>query len=116
MGTLRTAEADAFYRQQIAAGILEGPCKLCTKEAVHTFNHWRIIENDFPYDLIATVHHMLIPKRHVTERDLNQEEREELLDIKDTFLATEYEYISEATHKKKTIPGHFHLHVLVTKG
>jgi hypothetical protein len=52
--------------------------------------------------------------RHVVEDELNQEEIGELKEIKNTTLSVEYEYIILATHKKKLISKHFHLHIIVT--
>lgn len=35
------------------------------KPVIKEFEHWFIIENDFPYDAIATVNHMIFTKRKV---------------------------------------------------
>ena len=41
----------------------KNPDFFTTAPSIEEFNHWRIINNDFPYDNVASVHHMLIPKR-----------------------------------------------------
>ena len=79
------------------------------------FTLWKIIPNDFPYDRIAKKHHMIVPLRHVQEKDLSTEERAELQEIKGRgFDDDTYEYIIEAAQKIKSVPGHFHLHLVVT--
>ncbi|MEK7600510.1 MAG: hypothetical protein AAB463_00930 [Patescibacteria group bacterium] len=115
MGTFRLPESEKAYRNAIAQGALAGACPLCAKEAIKTFTHWRLIVNDFPYDKIARVHHMLIPKRCVPEGSLTSEEREELLTLKSGEINEGYEYIIEALHNKKSIPGHFHLHCVIVR-
>ena len=115
MGTLRTDESMKRYATFIEKGGLGDGCKLCEKESLRSFIHWRIVSNDFPYDKIASVHTMIIPNRHVGERELSSEERTEFEIIKDTYLHNTYEYIIEATYKKKTIPAHFHMHLIITK-
>ncbi len=71
--------------------------------------------NAFPYDRIAKTHDMIVPLRHVDEDHLNDEELKELKIIKDNYLHKEYEFIIEATYKVKSIPAHFHLHLLTIK-
>ncbi len=91
-------------------------CALCKKaEPIHKFEHWLLVPNSFPYDLVAETHHMLIPKRHVTYKELTGEEREELELLKSTHLEDNYETIAENTNRRKTIPQHFHLHLIVFK-
>ena len=115
MARLRTQESEEKYKKLIAEGYLDDGCKLCEAPSVKDFEYWRIIRNDFPYDLIAQVHDMITPKRHVKEHDLLQEEREEYVEIKETYLENNYELIIEPTVRFKSIPGHFHLHIIVAK-
>src|SRR5579859_2574587 len=115
MGSLRTPEQKKRYQEAIANGALEQGCALCAKKAMQTFSHWKIIQNDFPYDRIASVHHMLVPTRHITEPELTEEEYNELLELKKSHLNQNYEYLIEATPKLKSIPSHFHLHLIVSK-
>ena len=113
MASLRTAEGLAKheeYKKTISAG--DG-CALCAKPAIKSFKYWKITDNTFPYDLIAKEHHMLIPLRHVREDDLNDLELKEMAEIKEKFIHPDYDYIIEATHHEKSIPDHFHLHLIV---
>lgn len=115
MGDLfRTLEGAKKYRDYRARGILEQHCVLCAKSPVQTFTYWKIVTNDFPYDRIAQTHEMIVPIRHVTESELTQAEFDELLQIKETELQR-YDYTIEAMQNKKTIPQHFHLHLIVGK-
>lgn len=115
MVRLRTQESEEKYKKLIAAGYLTGGCKLCEASSLRDFEYWRIIRNDFPYDLIAQVHDMIVPKRHVKENDLSEEEGKEYGEIKATYIESNYEFILEPTLKLKTIPEHFHLHLIVAK-
>lgn len=56
---------------------------------------------------------MLVPIRHVREDELTSEEISELALVKAGFVNDEYDYVLEATNKTKTIPSHFHLHLVV---
>lgn len=90
---------------------------LCEKVALpgKQFEHWKIVVNDFPYDTIAARHDMIVPILHVVEPELTAEEWKELLRLKETILSDEYDYLLEATHKGKSIPAHFHLHLVTAK-
>lgn len=113
MGNLRTKQAQEVYKKFVDNGGLGGGCKLCEKEVLSSFTYWKILENDFPYDKIADIHHMIVPIRHVTEPELSQDELNEFVQIKKDILHNKYEFIIEATHLKKSIPEHFHLHLIV---
>lgn len=91
-------------------------CPICPRNPLNEFKHWKIIKNNFPYDRIAKKHTMLTTKRHTTEKDLNQKELSELKLIKDEFMRnSDYNYIMEATNHTKSLPGHFHLHLIVLR-
>ncbi|OGG41758.1 hypothetical protein A2837_00895 [Candidatus Kaiserbacteria bacterium RIFCSPHIGHO2_01_FULL_46_22] len=89
-------------------------CVLCNKSALQDFKYWRITKNDFPYDRIAKVHDMIIPLRHTNEAGLTADETAELLMIKQQYLQ-DYEYIIEAAETRRSIPEHFHLHLIQSK-
>lgn len=115
MASFRTKESEEkfqAFRKTIPA---DAPCPLCEKQGTENFKFWKIVPNSFPYDKIASTHHMVVPLRHVAEDELNEEELAEFKEIKEKVLHTEYEYIIEATFKKKSIPAHFHLYLLVAK-
>jgi hypothetical protein len=56
---------------------------------------------------------MLIPIRHTA--DINEEEQAEFQEIKKSYINHHYRYIMEATHPTKSIPQHYHLHLVEIK-
>jgi len=115
MVSLRTAEGSKRYREYLKNETSESSCSLCDKESIKDFQFWRLVENSFPYDQIAKTHHMLVPVRHVPEDGLTVDELAELKMIKGVFINAAYDWIIEATYKNKSIPDHFHLHLIVGK-
>ncbi len=113
MGTLRTPETEAAYTKVKEEGHLREGCVLCTIPSVKEFNEWRIIENRFPYDLIASVHHMILPKRHTAE--LSKSEQKEYEEIKETYMQPTYEFFIEPVNRQRSIPEHWHLHLITAK-
>ena len=110
MSTLRTKQSEEEYQKN--KDII---CPLCERESIHKFKYSKIIQNNFPYDKIAKIHHMIVPFRHVTENELTGDELVEFNEIKQKYLYPEYEYLIESSMKKKSIPEHFHLHLIVSK-
>lgn len=91
-------------------------CPLCKAKNIKKFKYWKIIKNDFPYDRIASRHDMLVPIRHATEEKLNRKEQAEYKKIKETYLEeSSYDYFLEVSQKGKSIPSHFHMHLIVLK-
>ena len=115
MVSLRTAEGKKKYKEYLSTHSESGVCDICAKEPIKKFAGWKIIENSFPYDQIAQTHHMLTTLRHVDEAALSSEELGELKMIKKTFVNDSYDWIIEATTKNKSIPAHFHLHLIIAK-
>jgi hypothetical protein len=79
------------------------------------YQYWRIINNKFPYDSVAKVHHMLVPKRQFAHPiEINKMETVEL----DTIIATyldDYDAIMLNLPKARTIPNWLHYHLLTFK-
>lgn len=84
---------------------------------IKEFKHWVIIENEFPYDAVATTSHLISTKREIALdwNLLNKEEWEEFKSIKEEYLKNNYDAIWENFPSGQTIPGHFHLHLVVLK-
>ncbi len=84
---------------------------------IKEFKHWVIIENEFPYDAVATTSHLISTKREIALdwSLLNKEEWEEFKSIKEEYLKNNYDAIWENFPSGQTIPGHFHLHLVVLK-
>lgn len=116
MGSLlRTKETQELYDKVIAEGLLKEGCVLCKAPSKEEFKYWRVIENKFPYDRIAQVHDMLIPKRCVKEEAFTQEEIEEFKEIRKSYVEDNYGYVIEPTFKNKSVPEHYHLHLILGK-
>ena len=110
---LRTPEMRDKYQIHLDTGVLDRGCIICEREPLECYKYWKVIENHFPYDRIASLHNMLVPMRHVTEEELTKEEYQEL-QIKKNHT-DQYHYIIEAANHSKSIPQHFHLHLIVAK-
>jgi diadenosine tetraphosphate (Ap4A) HIT family hydrolase len=115
MKQLRSAKYHETYEKLKLERKGQDHCFLCSTKSIQEFKHWRILLNDFPYDVIASTHHLIVPKIHKTEHLLTEEEREELILLKDTVLDKVYEFVVETLPSQKSIPKHFHLHLMVFK-
>ncbi len=104
---------DSYQDYQKNGGLSKG-CVLCDKEPIKKFKYWFITVNDFPYDRIAKLHNMLVPFRHVTESELTDQERNEFVEIKQNYLE-DYDFLIEAAEKKRSVPKHFHIHLIAAK-
>lgn len=111
---MRSPENEARY-QAVLAQRDPAICPLCAIPSRKEFEHWRLVENDFPYDLVASVHHMLIPKRHAIERELSAEEWEEFNRIKHGYANEHYAMMFEGMAGQHSVPSHFHVHLVVLK-
>jgi hypothetical protein len=112
MRALRT-EATADQYRQYRKAHQDGACWLCDKPSIRSFGSWMIVENTFPYDLIAQTHHLLMPKRHVARGSFSEEERSELDAIIRQLSELGYDYFIETLGKTSTVPDHFHLHLII---
>lgn len=115
MAQWRSEEMQKKYDDYRAAGGLEHGCALCKEASIAEFQYWRIINNNFPYDRVAIVHHTLVPKRHIDGDDITPEEFAELNMLKKGYINEHYSFILEATNNTKSIPAHYHLHLVVPK-
>lgn len=111
--SLRKNETELAYREYRKTPNFPA-CYVCTAPAIKTYEGWKKIKNEFPYDEVATKNDMIVPIRHTTERDLTERELREFVKIKEE-INNDYDMILENTHKRKSIPGHFHLHLLEIK-
>ena len=115
MNSFRTPQNQTEYKELRKTQKEEGHCALCEKPPMKEYEYWKIIKNDFPYDRIAKTHNMIVSIRHASDDELNQEELNELKEIKKEILHSDYEFIIETTYLKKSIPEHFHLHLIISK-
>ncbi|MFT7506886.1 MAG: diadenosine tetraphosphate (Ap4A) HIT family hydrolase [Acidimicrobiales bacterium] len=84
---------------------------------IHSYEHWDIITNLFPYDKIAEVHDMLVPKRVFGKMsECNKEEWAEYKIIISQFEADAYyDAILENFSKNKSVSRHLHIHLIILK-
>ena len=115
MGDLRSEAMAQKYKSDIDAGMFNHGCVLCTLEPIQQFRFWKLVTNKYPYDKIAKKHDMIIPLRHTDLDGITAEEWEELSFLKSSFINENYEFLIEATPHRQSIPGHFHLHTIVSR-
>lgn len=112
----RTEAMHEKYECEREQSVADDSCPMCSSPSVSEFTHWRIVTNIYPYDAVAAVHDMLVTKRHTpSERTLTPEEYAELVELKETALNEAYTFVAEALPYNKSVPGHYHLHLLVPK-
>jgi len=111
--TLRSLKTHARYEQHCS--LSDGKeCYLCNAPAVKRFTYWKIIENQYPYDEIAAISHMAVSLRHTKETELSDDEFKEYEKVK-KYIHQTYDTIMENTNKQKSIPNHYHVHLLILK-
>lgn len=89
-----------------------------TVPSMKEWQYWRIIENQFPYDTIASVHHILIPKREFqTVDEANEDETVEIADEIFDWIKKEshYDMILENLPHQQSQPQRLHYHLLKLK-
>jgi len=115
MQDFRTKKTYDRYMRMCAKGLLDHGCRLCQIKPIKEFKYWKIIDNEYPWDLIAQTNHILISKRHTIYEKLNRAERKEFDLIKKNYLEKKYTHLIEVSTKNKSIPNHFHMHLIVLK-
>ena len=115
MTTLRTPKTAKRYLEYLQNAAKNAGCSLCEKKSFKCFKYWKVAENSFPYDQIATIHHLLLPIRHVSEAELSSEELAEFRTIRARFVNAAYDYVIESTERNRSIRNHYHLYLIVGK-
>lgn len=112
---LRTPETWKRYQN---APKLEG-CFLCTEsgDIVKRYKFWFIVENAYPYDAVAEIHHMLVPKEHMcNEEGLTEAMTDEANEIMEEL---EEKGVYDCFMRNLTVaqshPTHLHYHLLKWK-
>ena len=117
MRIARTEETEEKYSEFRRSRKGDEPCRFCAEELPgekFNFKLWKILHNNFPYDNIASLHDMVIPKRHFqNEADMTVEERDELTKIKTEILPAtgEYDCVFENMEKMRSM-SHYHIHLI----
>lgn len=108
--SLRKPQTLARYEEHLR-NRKPGECYLCSAASLREFRFWRLLPNEYPYDLIAKTHHLITLRRHADENGLTVPEYNELYDIKQA-LKDDYDMLFENTLKRKSIREHFHIHAM----
>lgn len=111
--SLRTQKIVKQYKQKHRKlGNTFRDVDLCKLKKVKKWKHWILVENEFPYDKIAQLHHMLVPLRKFpNEQDMTLEEWKELMNIKKS-LEKDYNAFLENSANNRTVSKLFHLHCI----
>ena len=114
--TKEMTEKYRIYRSEQAADYSESFSFDLSKENIlHEGTHWAVIPNDFPYDQVFDVHHLLIPKRvFAFASDMTTEEFDELQQLK-IDLDKYYDSVMENLYEGRSVHKHFHLQLCVWK-
>jgi diadenosine tetraphosphate (Ap4A) HIT family hydrolase len=105
----RRNNSEVAYQQ---AKIDQTTLPLHEEPSLKSWEHWRLIANRFPYDIIYKDHKMLLPIRQVSSwSDLTEDEQAEFWLIIDTFVEPDYDLWFVNTNKRRSILSHFHVHL-----
>lgn len=113
--TLRSDETQIKYEQYLLNKPKDN-CPFCElkRDIIKEYNYWIIMENKFPLDEFWVVSHILAPKEHVKEFHLlSGIAQMEFKKIKKYLNNNKYyDHIMEDLPRNRTIPKHFHYHLL----
>lgn len=109
--SLRTAETEKAYQEAKANGKTT-PIELL--QSLKTFDHWRIVNNDYTYNIGYKRCHMLVVKRAGVADwdDLNTKEVAEYYMIRRSYLLKEYDQIIENSPSRRSIAHLYHKHLV----
>lgn len=109
---LRTPETQKAYEEHMKLGTTD--CFMCKEEGITFGNEWKIIPNQFPYDAIAEKHDLLVLTNHTigtySDASYALSMMKELL-----FKIQGYDAIIENAPANRSVPGHYHLHLIKYK-
>lgn len=108
--SLRTAIGEENYQLAKRNG---GTVPLELAPSIRQWEHWRLIDNTFPYGIAFKEHLMLLPKRAgVAERSqLNDVEKQEFEQILKDFVYPEYDLWFENCPKRRSMNHIYHVHI-----
>lgn len=108
--SLRTKVGEENYQLAKKNG---GSVPLELAPSLKQWEHWRLIDNNFPYGVAFKDHKMLLPKRAgVAERSqLNDAEKAEFEVILREYVYPEYDLWFENCPKRRSMNHIYHVHV-----
>lgn len=117
--TLRTKETQKRYEDYLKTNI-SSMCCFCREimyselneksEITHKWNHWYLMPNAYPYDVVYKDHHLLFSKRHVSYEELTVKEIKEYEYIM-SKLRPGYHQLVENLGDRISQKGHYHVHL-----
>ena len=115
--TMRTEATIQRYREDTLKGqqTVDG-CRLCAISESADFpplRYWRVCRNQYPYDKVAEISWILMPRRCVSDwNELTTDEQREYREFR--LIAGDYgvNIFMWSTPGTQSIPGHFHEHLL----
>src|SRR3990167_6620001 len=108
--TLRKPESEAKYEKA-----KQSATSLAHIQPIHSWEYWKLIPNEYPYDLAFKTHHLLLPiEPKVKHQDLSYEEWCELQHILEYFVEPNYDLFLINTLKRRTVEN-YHIHLCVYK-
>ncbi len=110
--SLRKHCDEVKYFKDKQKGLAKKP--LHKEKPIRQWQHWQIIHNKYPYSAVFKIHHLLVPKREVHQKELSSSESNELNVILQE-LNNEYDCLLVNFEKKQSIKQHFHIHLLTYK-
>ena len=111
---------ETWERYQNAPKRKEGYCFMCKLEGiviVKKFKHWYIVKNQYPYDTVAEVHHLLVPRDHIAQAEnLTDQCTEEAATIMEAIeFEGFYDCMISNFPSKQSQKQHFHVHLVKWK-
>lgn len=107
--TLRRRTTEIAYREACRLKQLPG---LQDEPSLREWEHWRLVNNRYPYDIAFKKHHMLVPKRLVGSRlELTSEEQAELSRIIEEYCEPNYHLVFLNMGPTRSVLDMFHLHL-----
>jgi len=84
---------------------------LAQENIIHESELWAVIPNDYPYDNVFEVHHILVPKR--VFGSLNEMTRGELNDLEKIKILLDpmYDGVYENLFNDRSVQNHFHMQI-----
>lgn len=117
--SLRTPEMEDKYQKYLKTDLAKNCC-FCRELDKHNsgyssavikeYDCWVIMKNDFPYNMVYSVHNLLFPKRHVDFADLTVKEISEYNRILNE-VRKDYHQQLENFGDRQSQKGHFHIHI-----
>ena len=107
--SLRSAAGEQAYQDVREAKALE---PLSQVKPIKEWKHWKLVPNQFPYDVAFRRHNMLIPKRQFANREqMKFYEWQELQLIIRDYIEKHYDLLIDNMASKRSITSLYHVHV-----